>query len=51
MKKASFILLLTLLVATVLTACQPAEVEPAEDVITDTELNVLCTPQEQWCQG
>ena len=19
--------------------------------ITDTELNVLCTPQEQWCQG
>jgi iron(III) transport system substrate-binding protein len=22
---------------------------PAE--ITDTELNVLCTPQEQWCQG
>jgi iron(III) transport system substrate-binding protein len=20
-------------------------------VITDTELNVLCTPQEQWCQG
>nr|HPH70419.1 hypothetical protein [Kofleriaceae bacterium] len=21
------------------------------EVITDTELNVLCTPQEQWCQG
>ncbi len=20
-------------------------------VITDTELNVLCTPQEEWCQG
>jgi len=27
--------------------------EPTEEpvVITDTELNVLCTPQEQWCQG
>jgi iron(III) transport system substrate-binding protein len=26
---------------------------PTEEpvVITDTELNVLCTPQEQWCQG
>jgi iron(III) transport system substrate-binding protein len=23
----------------------------AAPVITDTELNVLCTPQEQWCQG
>jgi iron(III) transport system substrate-binding protein len=22
-----------------------------ELVITDTELNVLCTPQEEWCQG
>ena len=29
---------------------EPAATEaPAE--ITDTELNVLCTPQEQWCQG
>ena len=27
----------------------PATEAPAE--ITDTELNVLCTPQEQWCQG
>jgi len=26
----------------------PAEAPP---VITDTELNVLCTPQEEWCQG
>jgi len=26
----------------------PAEAAP---VITDTELNVLCTPQEEWCQG
>ncbi len=24
---------------------------PTELVITDTELNVLCTPQEEWCQG
>ena len=24
---------------------------PTEVVITDTELNVLCVPQEQWCQG
>jgi iron(III) transport system substrate-binding protein len=33
----------------------PAEEEPAATEapaeITDTELNVLCTPQEQWCQG
>src|SRR5688500_11690199 len=29
---------------------EPAATEaPVE--ITDTELNVLCTPQEQWCQG
>src|SRR5512133_1985869 len=26
-------------------------VAPTELVITDTELNVLCVPQEQWCQG
>ena len=28
-------------------------VEPtaAPETITDTELNLLCTPQEQWCQG
>ena len=24
---------------------------PTELVITDTELNVLCVPQEEWCQG
>src|SRR5688500_20286958 len=34
----------------------PATTEPvaateAPAEITDTELNVLCTPQEQWCQG
>lgn len=28
----------------------PAPTE-APAVITDTELNLLCTPQEQWCQG
>jgi iron(III) transport system substrate-binding protein len=27
------------------------EAPPAATEITDTELNVLCTPQEQWCQG
>jgi iron(III) transport system substrate-binding protein len=51
-------LLIHLLVAVaILTACAPAAAEappagteaPVE--ITDTELNVLCTPQEQWCQG
>jgi iron(III) transport system substrate-binding protein len=36
--------------ATEAPAEEPAATEaPAE--ITDTELNVLCTPQEQWCQG
>ena len=35
---------------TVLTACTPAAPAATEE-ITDTELNVLCTPQEQWCQG
>ena len=32
----------------------PAATEPpapTEPPITDTELNVMCTPQEQWCQG
>jgi iron(III) transport system substrate-binding protein len=28
----------------------PAAEAPTE-AITDTELNVLCTPQEEWCQG
>src|SRR5690606_30131084 len=31
----------------VMTACQPGG--PA--AVQDTELNVLCTPQEEWCQG
>jgi iron(III) transport system substrate-binding protein len=29
----------------------PAATEAPTEEITDTELNVLCTPQEQWCQG
>jgi iron(III) transport system substrate-binding protein len=29
----------------------PAAEAPAAEQITDTELNLLCTPQEQWCQG
>jgi iron(III) transport system substrate-binding protein len=51
-------LLIHLLVAVaILTACAPAAAEAppaateAAAEITDTELNVLCTPQEQWCQG
>jgi iron(III) transport system substrate-binding protein len=51
MKKISLYLIVTMLVVSFLAACQPAEVAPDPDVITDTELNVLCTPQEQWCQG
>lgn len=38
-----------LLATIVLTACQPAA--KATEEITDTELNLLCTPQEEWCQG
>lgn len=47
MKKVSFYLLVVLVLSMLLTACQPA----SEGEITDTELNVLCTPQEEWCQG
>jgi len=45
-KKVGLIMAVVILAVSVLSACQP----PAE-TITDTELNVLCTPQEQWCQG
>ncbi|MGA9397079.1 MAG: ABC transporter substrate-binding protein [Anaerolineaceae bacterium] len=65
MKKYSSVLLLVSMIAVmVLAGCAPAEpvVEtpvateapaeaPTELVITDTELNLLCTPQEEWCQG
>jgi iron(III) transport system substrate-binding protein len=58
-KKASLVVVTMLMLAIfVLSACQPKPVvteapvvAPTELVITDTELNVLCTPQEQWCQG
>ena len=65
-KKLGIFLTLAMVVILVLTACQPAAVpteapaepeaaatepEAAPVEITDTELNVLCTPQEQWCQG
>ena len=39
---------IALLAVMVLAACQPAAETP---VVTDTELNLLCTPQEEWCQG
>jgi iron(III) transport system substrate-binding protein len=40
-----------------LTACAPAAAPTeavtvaTEEAITDTELNLLCTPQEEWCAG
>jgi len=43
-----FVIVLVLLASTVLGACQPTA-QTAK--ITSTELNVLCTPQEEWCQG
>jgi iron(III) transport system substrate-binding protein len=36
-----------LLVMMLVSACQPA----GPGAVQDTELNVLCTPQEEWCQG
>jgi len=64
-KKFNLLLIVVLMAAMLLTACQKAtetpettevpqvtaEVTEEELVITDTELNVLCTPQEEWCQG
>jgi len=56
-KKVSILLIVTFLSVALLSACNTAEVTDAPEateapeVITDTELNVLCTPQEQWCQG
>jgi len=35
----------------VATTVAPVETTVAPVEITDTELNVLCTPQEEWCQG
>lgn len=45
-KRFSKWVVIAMLAVMVLAACQPAAEE-----ITDTELNLLCTPQEQWCQG
>lgn len=51
---------LTLILSTILSACTPAAStsapageQPAAEkpAITDTEVNVLCTPQEEWCAG
>jgi iron(III) transport system substrate-binding protein len=61
-KKLYMLLILVLSAAMILSSCQKATetpvvtevaAEPTEEelVITDTELNVLCTPQEEWCQG
>jgi iron(III) transport system substrate-binding protein len=60
-KKISFMLVVLMLAVAFLAACAPAAAPeepaapaaPAEESveITDTELNLLCTPQEQWCQG
>ena len=44
-------LVLFLLAAILITACQPTAPAAEEETITDTELNLLCTPQEEWCQG
>ena len=46
-KKAGLVLAVLFIAVAVLTACQTAA--PTE--VADTELNVLCTPQEEWCQG
>jgi len=47
MKRTGLLLAVLFVAVTILTACQTAA--PTE--VADTELNVLCTPQEEWCQG
>ncbi len=42
-RKLGILLVAILIVGAVLTACQGQQ--------ASTELNVLCTPQEEWCQG
>ena len=42
------LLVIALIIVLTVTACQPAG-GPGQ--VKDTELNVLCTPQEEWCQG
>ena len=41
------LLFVLLLVVLLVSACQPA----GPGAVQDKELNVLCTPQEEWCQG
>lgn len=41
-----FLIAVLLILSMVLAACQAATEE-----VKDTEINVLCTPQEEWCQG
>lgn len=50
-KKIGSLLIVAMLAVIVLAACKPAAATETPVVITDTELNVLCTPQEEWCQG
>ncbi len=50
-KKAGLLIAVLFLAVSVLAACQTAAPTDAPVEITDTELNVLCTPQEEWCQG
>ena len=43
-RTAKFLALGILLASMILAGCKPKEV-------ASTEINVLCTPQEEWCQG
>jgi iron(III) transport system substrate-binding protein len=45
--KKQFCMALLLILVLVMTACQPG----GSQAVKDTEINVLCTPQEEWCQG
>ena len=50
MKRRIFILAgLLLMLALVITACQPPAAPPQQ--AASNELNVLCTPQVEWCEG
>src|SRR5512141_2169198 len=53
-----FATVLVLMLGSLLTACAAppaastqAPAEGAQPAIKDKELNVLCTPQEEWCAG
>ncbi len=45
----STLLIIMMISAVILAACTPAA--PTTQAIKDKELNLLCTPQEEWCQG